>query len=70
MKNFILALIVCACCSVSFADDCCGLRCRQPVRNVVGATVGVTQRVSSVPVRVVRRVVDGVQCRRCNRRCR
>ena len=74
MKNFILAMIVCVFCSVSFASDCSSGRCRQPVRNVVGAVVGTTvsvaERVVSVPVNVARRVSCNVQHRRYNRRCR
>lgn len=65
MKNFILAMIVCVFCSVSFAGDCGS--CRQPVRNTVGAVA----RVATAPVRVTRRVLSNVRGRMyCRRHCR
>jgi cell shape-determining protein MreC len=69
MKNIIYSIVCAALCSISFGGECVG-SCRTPVRSVVSATANAVERVVSAPVRVVKKVANGVQQRRFNRRCR
>lgn len=56
MKNFILAVIIAAACSSSYAGECVDGTC--PLRSRV---VNVTREVISVPVAVTRRTVQATR---------
>jgi hypothetical protein len=70
MKNLILFAILSFCSSSVFANDCLLGRCAQSVKKVSVKAANVTREVVSVPIRVTRNAVSGIQQRQSYRRYR